>query len=322
LSVVALVPAYNEAPRLGPVLDVLVRHPGIAQVLVIDDGSTDDTASVARAHGAEVLTLRPNRGKGGAMLAGLRASSEPVVLFADADLVGLTPEHVSSMIDPVVEGSYAMVVGLRDYGFPWTEITRDLPLISGERAVRRDLLEQVPPEGWRGFSVEVYMNDVAARHSSSFGPTGTVVLPGLSIVKKWEKNPERGAYDMLRMATEVTNAMVEARRDADRRASLGAGPTDLAKAPPPASVSAECSTTQCVADTVVESAIRKAGPFVRDELWTPEAQTRVGDAVGQRVSRPLWIGAGILGWMAAGPLGLLGVGLLWTWNEWPSSRDE
>jgi len=70
LRILALVPAHNEAPRVGAVVAALVAQ-GL-MVLVVDDGSTDDTAQVARAAGARHLSLSPNRGKGAALKAGFR----------------------------------------------------------------------------------------------------------------------------------------------------------------------------------------------------------------------------------------------------------
>lgn len=60
LTVTCLIPAWNEAARLPAVLAAVVGHPWVTEVLVIDDGSTDNTAGVARRHGARVLRLLPN----------------------------------------------------------------------------------------------------------------------------------------------------------------------------------------------------------------------------------------------------------------------
>jgi glycosyltransferase involved in cell wall biosynthesis len=69
-TVLALVPAHDEAPRVGAVVRGLIAH-GLT-VLVVDDGSTDDTGKVAQKAGAHVLRLEPNRGKGAALKAGFR----------------------------------------------------------------------------------------------------------------------------------------------------------------------------------------------------------------------------------------------------------
>ena len=202
----AIVPAYNEARTVGDVVRVLRACPGLARVLVVDDGSTDATAEVARAAGAEVLSLAPNRGKGGAMRAGLEATRAPLVFFCDADLVGLDPAHVAALLAPVAAGSCRMAVGLRDYGTPWNELQRALPLISGERCLERAVAERVPPEFWQGFRTEVAL-DVAAGAAIC-----TVPLTGLSIVPKWAKggDPRAGFTRAISMVGEILVALRDA----------------------------------------------------------------------------------------------------------------
>jgi glycosyltransferase involved in cell wall biosynthesis len=91
LSIV--IPAYNEADRLSSTLQaVLTRFDaGDTEIVVVDDGSDDDTADIARrllgdTPGARVLQLDENRGKGGAVRAGVQASTGEIVMFMDADL--------------------------------------------------------------------------------------------------------------------------------------------------------------------------------------------------------------------------------------------
>jgi len=68
---VALIPAHDEAPRIGPVISEALRH---LPVVVVDDGSSDDTAAVAAEAGARVIVQLPNRGKGAALRAGFAAA--------------------------------------------------------------------------------------------------------------------------------------------------------------------------------------------------------------------------------------------------------
>ena len=70
-NVLALIPAHDEAPRIGPVISEALRH---LPVVVVDDGSSDDTAAVAAEAGARVIVQRPNRGKGAALRAGFAAA--------------------------------------------------------------------------------------------------------------------------------------------------------------------------------------------------------------------------------------------------------
>ncbi|HSN76998.1 MAG TPA: glycosyltransferase family 2 protein, partial [Anaerolineae bacterium] len=84
-NTLALIPAYNEAQRIAPVIAATLQH---LPALVVDDGSRDDTAGVAEAAGATVLRQAPNQGKGAALRAGLRWALDrryDAVLTLDAD---------------------------------------------------------------------------------------------------------------------------------------------------------------------------------------------------------------------------------------------
>lgn len=86
----AVVPAHDEAPTVGAVVRALVGSRALEGVVVIDDGSTDDTSTVATDAGARVVRLEHNVGKGEAMLTGVATLAElgdrsDRVLFVDAD---------------------------------------------------------------------------------------------------------------------------------------------------------------------------------------------------------------------------------------------
>ncbi|HEX7957955.1 MAG TPA: glycosyltransferase, partial [Pyrinomonadaceae bacterium] len=98
-SLSIVIPAYNESARIGKslreILAYLGGRPGGGEVIVVDDGSKDDTARVAEAVFAErrsrgvegrVIRVEPNRGKGHAVRAGLLAARNTVAAFFDADL--------------------------------------------------------------------------------------------------------------------------------------------------------------------------------------------------------------------------------------------
>ena len=275
--VVAIICAKNEAQRIGRVLDVLMPK---VPTLVVNDGSTDATAQIARQHGARVLSLPRNVGKGQAMLAGVNAVPyADTILFADADLIGLRPEHINSIVNPVLNNDYGMVVGMRDYGPQLNSVVRKLPLISGERAVHRSLLERMPVEGWRGFAVETWMNHVVAQSGMR---VGTVAMPGVSVVLKWDKEVgpglvprDAGFAQMVNMGAEVVEAHVQA-----------AGYPTIA--PLPASLIAQRGSSRDVMRALSQTLVETGGPYVRQHLWTPDAQQRVGDAIGRRLSMPLW----------------------------------
>src|SRR5690349_12474402 len=84
-GIVALIPAHDEAARIGPVVAGALRH---VPVLVVDDGSSDATAATAATAGARVLSLDPNRGKGAALRAGFAVALDDgaeAVITLDGD---------------------------------------------------------------------------------------------------------------------------------------------------------------------------------------------------------------------------------------------
>jgi glycosyltransferase involved in cell wall biosynthesis len=122
-SLSIIVPAYNEAERLAnslrTILDYLNKQPLETELIVVDDGSTDQTAATAREVLADagsvhtsVISYKSNLGKGRAVRLGLLASRGEVGLFSDADLstpVSETPK----LIEPIISGNYDVTFGSR-----------------------------------------------------------------------------------------------------------------------------------------------------------------------------------------------------------------
>ena len=114
---VLIIPALNEAANIGELLRQIPR--GLfSQVFVVDNGSTDETASMARAAGAEVV-LEPRRGYGQACLAGLAAAGPDTsaVAFMDADLSD-DPADLHRLVKRLEEGRLDLVIGSRILGNP------------------------------------------------------------------------------------------------------------------------------------------------------------------------------------------------------------
>lgn len=184
-SVVVIVPAYNEEETIESVVQVLIGHPLVDDVVVVSDGSTDGTADTARLAGARVVELPENLGKGAAMQAGISVSSADVVLFLDADLIGLRSEHVENMLLPVLGGETQMSIGVFDGGRPSTDLAQAIaPFLSGQRAVQRKLLSDLDDLGESGYGVEVALTRYMRRHN---GQVAEVVLRDLTHRLKEEK---------------------------------------------------------------------------------------------------------------------------------------
>ena len=179
-----LIPAYNEAATVASVVEVALGA-ALGPVLVVDDGSNDATAERALAAGAAVLRLRDNQGKGGAVHAGAERLETGVTVLLDADLVGLTPQHVRDLAAPVLEGKLEMTRGTFTGGRWRTTAAQQItPQLNGQRAILREHLLSVP--GLRGsrYGVEIAITDQAKR---ARWRAADVALHDVSQVMKEEK---------------------------------------------------------------------------------------------------------------------------------------
>ena len=162
MTLTCLIPAYNEAARIAAVLHAVLGHPLIDEVIVIDDGSADATSAVAAGFpAARLITLTPNGGKTAALSRGLAEAKGDLILLVDADLVGLSPVHLTALIAPVASGQADISISLRDNApFLWRWIGLDY--ISGERVLRKTLLQghEQALRALPKFGFEVYLNSL------------------------------------------------------------------------------------------------------------------------------------------------------------------
>lgn len=184
MGVTVLVPAHDEAARIGATVTAALGIPGVTRVLVIDDASTDATADLAAAAGAEVMRLPDNLGKGAALDAGLarvRADAD-VLMMLDGDL-GDSAAQGALLLAPVQAGEAAMSVaafprpagkagfglvkglarfGIRALGGPASRSFAATAPLSGQRAMTRACWERVTPFAF-GYGVEVALTVRALR---------------------------------------------------------------------------------------------------------------------------------------------------------------
>lgn len=207
-SVSAIVPAYNEASRVGAVLKVLKSHPRLAEVILVDDGSTDDTWRAGRAAGARVIRHARRLGKAQAMETGIAAASSEVLFFADADIRGLTHGIVDAIVEPVRAGETEMFIGMRNRTIYYTRmVLRFVPLLGGERALTRSLWYEIPPAFRRGFKIETALNYFASRGGRSFRYE---VFKGLTqVIKERKYGYVRGKAARINMYRQIVLANLQ-----------------------------------------------------------------------------------------------------------------
>lgn len=180
--VAALIPAYNEADLIGETVAAALAMTGVDEVVVVDDGSDDETASVASDAGARVIRLTQNSGKGAALNAGIAEVDADIYLMIDADL-GASASETCRLLEPVLaghadlsiaimtapeghKGGFGLAMRLSRWAirrFGGTVVTAPL---SGQRAFRRELVESIG--GFEaGFGVETAMTIDALRNGYS-----------------------------------------------------------------------------------------------------------------------------------------------------------
>lgn len=159
IKAAALIPAYNEADRIAATIEAARHIEGVTEVVVIDDGSSDETSKEAEKAGADLIVkLETNKGKGAALLAGIKATNAEVLLMIDADLAS-SASAAGALLQPVISGSadmtiavpkksgkgggFGFAVGLARWGIAkFTGQTMSAP-ISGQRALKKEIIEKI-----------------------------------------------------------------------------------------------------------------------------------------------------------------------------------
>ena len=197
-----VIPAFNEGRTIAAVIAPLVNHPLIEEVLVVSDGSTDDTAACAERAGAHVIELRENCGKATAMAVGVNAARSDLLLFIDADVTGLDATIVTRLITPVLTGDCEMFVGICDRRVYWlNQLLHYTPIISGERALQRHVWERVPPSYQRNFQIEIALNYFAKIAGARMKHR---VMPGLhQVIKERKRGLWSGLWQRTRMIGDI-----------------------------------------------------------------------------------------------------------------------
>ena len=197
-----IIPAYNEEGTIGDVVSSALKFSGGKEVIVVDDGSEDKTAQIARALGAKVITLAENQGKAGAMEAGVLAALSDVILFLDADVIGLTNEKLDKIVQPVLRGDKEMYVAIRARRTFWlNRILHIFPILGGERALTRELWNSVPKKHKKGFEIEIALNHAAKQTKKGMG---FEIIYGLRhIIKEKKYGFFVGLARRLRMSYQV-----------------------------------------------------------------------------------------------------------------------
>ncbi len=199
-KIIALIPVHNEQAHISQVVTGARNY---LPVLVVDDGSTDDTARLAKAAGAEILRQSPNQGKGAALLAGFShvlESGYEAVITLDGDGQH-DPQDIPKFLDAFRNPPPDLLIGQRDFSrMPLIRrLSNTLGRIifslavgqiipdnqSGYRLINMPLMKLMLNNQERGFEFEVDMVVLALKHASGIGwvPIKTIYAGESSHIK-------------------------------------------------------------------------------------------------------------------------------------------
>lgn len=207
VKITCIICAFNEEKRISAVLDVVSGHPALAEIIVVDDGSKDGTAEKASIYQNVTLLKHPvNKGKSEAFVTGMTAATGEYILMLDADLVNLTEEAITRLLDPVVSGEADQTMSLRKnslFIYRWLGID----YVSGERVFKKSFLEG-HLENMRklpGYGLESYMNDLIIEKRLKLK---VVDWPEVSVTNKAGKEGfVKGIIGEVRMVRQIVKLM-------------------------------------------------------------------------------------------------------------------
>ncbi|MFM5881737.1 glycosyltransferase [Methanobrevibacter gottschalkii] len=170
-KVSVIIPAYNEEETVAKVVNVVKKVSFVDEIIVVNDGSSDNTEMEALKAGAIVINHEVNKGKGEALQTGYREAECDIIAFIDADIYNLTSSKVESMIKPILDGGaditktkFSRASGrvteltakpLLNFFFP--EISFEQPL-SGQFAAHKEVLKKINFESDYGVDVGIVID--------------------------------------------------------------------------------------------------------------------------------------------------------------------
>lgn len=184
----AILPAFNEATRINKVIRVALAVPSIAEIIVIDDGSTDGTATAVLSHPkVKAVVLPKNMGKTWAVIAGVKKAKYDHLLLLDADLQGLYPNNLEKLIKAY---SKDVDLAILDYGSQeqvLRKVIKSFPALSGVRILSKFYFSQIVFKDTDRFELENRINNYFMNNQLKIivVPAKTVYTPHKYVKYGW-----------------------------------------------------------------------------------------------------------------------------------------
>lgn len=164
-TITCLIPFFNEQAGIVRVLNEVVKIKSIDEILLIDDGSTDGSADLAKRHYPHLTIIHnpKNLGKTESIEAGLKKTKGQYILLLDADLYNIQPREIEQGINAVKkDASIDMIIFNRIKASLLVRMLRGAVLTSGQRIIKREiLLQTLSLYKPKGYQLEVALNQYA-----------------------------------------------------------------------------------------------------------------------------------------------------------------
>ena len=205
-----IIPAYNEQANISRVLKVITTFPRFDEIIVIDDGSKDNTVNIVKQYQKDCKHLKlivnsHNLGKTGAIKKAVYMSNNELITICDADLIGLSHRNLNNLINPVIKNKCSMTIldraGDRTIIIGFLNVAK---LYGGERCFWKDDFEKMnlPKNG--GYLLEIIMNMYYIMNNKKIQ---TVYCKNLYTVHQYTKmNFWKGVKNYLKMYKKIYDA--------------------------------------------------------------------------------------------------------------------
>ena len=210
--ITSIISVFNEEETVKNVIISLLNCELIDEIIVVNDGSTDDTSKIlnqlSESHQFRYVKFDKNKGKSYAMVAGIENSTGEIIVFADADIMGLNCEHIEKLIFPLVSNQADMVIGRRlSEKSPKVDITGPIDVwLGGERACyKKDISPIINGMRKTKYGVETLLN---LYYKSKNKKIKIVKLDGLIHLKKYEKyRLNTAALNYTKVSLQIINTV-------------------------------------------------------------------------------------------------------------------
>jgi len=201
--ITCIIPAWNEGKNIKKVLKSVNTFPHFNEIIVVDDGSEDNTSQeVEKFPKARLIQHKKNKGKTAAVLTGIEKSRGELIVLIDADLIKLSHENIAKMIYLILNKEYDMTIldrqGDRDAIWGWTNGAR---FFGGERAFWREEFDKIKIPEESGYLLEIIMN---LHYIEKNKKIKTIYCKNLKTVHQYQKIGKiKGYYSYIKMSKKI-----------------------------------------------------------------------------------------------------------------------